>query len=141
MPLSRSIRGEFDGGWVPSQCMPISLLARHGGAYFCMGAHMLHCAHRMFVALLGYMVTGQTAQLLAAQKTRPGIEVAEGHCLHVLDQYEWLQFPLSGLAVEASKCEQENLESMLEFPLGGAFYYSETLDITSAFCDAIRRPG
>jgi len=62
-------------------------------------------ASRMFVALLGYLVVGRTAQLLAALKTRPGVETTDGHRIHILDQYEWLQFPLSTLAAPASPRE------------------------------------
>eukprot|EP00878_Enallax_costatus_P030322 GHUV01033006.1.p1 GENE.GHUV01033006.1~~GHUV01033006.1.p1 ORF type:complete len:414 (+),score=91.02 GHUV01033006.1:1544-2785(+) len=109
----------------------------HCKAFNCYLCAMQVLTHAKYV--LGYVVLGPVALLLLAEAVRVSGTLPGGHEIKTVTQSKWhritLQQPdLDVTTQAAAKAELDRgIDKTMSFPMDGAHYFCETLDITRPF--------
>jgi hypothetical protein len=83
-------------------------------------------------AILGLRAFPNFALLLIATKVRCDVALYGGHEIFTIEERQWIRIPLSYFQ-SLPKNECKTIETVIDFPLEGLSYYSETIDLTRTF--------
>ncbi|GAX77587.1 hypothetical protein CEUSTIGMA_g5031.t1 [Chlamydomonas eustigma] len=91
--------------------------------------------------ILGHIVIGNTALLLIAEKVRISATLPGNHVVKTVTVSKWFRIPLqvepevqnSANAAMAKEEQARGIEKLVTFPLDGAHFFCETLDVTRPF--------